>query len=286
VTSKEEDMATRGIRRRAGLLVGTGAAAIVFLAVAVAPAGALTYRTVYNNIPNPFPGNLPSLGYEATSTSEFGGQVDLAGSARKSPKVVVTMSSWACQRGHWFSGDCKSNSLATFSHPLTANIYAVNNDDSPGALLGSVTHEFNLPYRPSANDTKCTGSDAGKWWHRRSDTCFNGKATRITFTMGPMTIPDKAIVSVAYNTTHYGDSPIGEGAACFSGPGGCPYDALNVGVAAPPSVGSLPLPADAYLDSTWSGAYCDNGAGGTGVFRLDEGCWTGFQPAIKVAAHL
>lgn len=34
------------------------------------------------------------------------------------------------------------------------------------------------------------------------------------------------------------------------------------------------------------GAYCDNGVGGTGSFRLDEGCWTGYLPAIKVEANL
>ena len=48
-------------------------------------------------------------------------------------------------------------------------------------------------------------------------------------------------------------------------------------------MGTQPRPDDAYLYSTFGGAYCD-GSLGTGTFRLDEGCWTGFQPAIKVAA--
>jgi hypothetical protein len=268
-------------------MVAALVAAVAFLAVSVATAGAvLTYKTVYNNIPNPLPGNLPSLGYEATSTSEFGGQVGLAGNARNSPRVTVTMSSWGCQSGHWFSDDCQSTRRAKFSHPLTLNIYDVNPDDSPGTLLGAVTHVFNMPYRPSANDARCTGSDAGKWWHRRSDTCFNGKAFNVVFSMGNLApLPDEVIVSVAYNTTHYGESPIGEGAACFSSSAGCPYDALNVALAGSPTVGSQPLPHDAYLDSTWGGAYCDGGVGGTGTFRLDEGCWTNFQPSLKLQAR-
>src|SRR6185369_11016674 len=110
-----------------------------------------------------------------------------------------------------------------------------------------------------------------------------GFATPITFTANPsVTWPTNAIVSLAYNTTHYGYAPIGEAAACYTSGGGCGYDSLNVALTASPSVVSDPLPADAYLNSTWSGAYCDNGAGGTGTFRLDSGCWTGYQPAIEI----
>jgi hypothetical protein len=261
--------------------------AMAMLAVGVQSAGAvsLTYKTIYNNIPSPMPGNLPSEAFEAQSASEFGGQVQFAGTARNNPQLTVTMSSWGCQSGHWFSGDCHTSRGATFSHPITANVYAVGAGDSVGPLIGSVTHTFNIPYRPSANNTHCTGPNAGKWWHRRSNTCFNGKATNITFSMGSLQLPSKAIVSIAFNTSHYGYQPIGESAPCYTSAGGCGYDSLNVGLTAPPSVGSDPLPADAYLNSSWGGAYCDNGAGGVGVFRLDAGCWAGFQPAFKVRAR-
>jgi hypothetical protein len=33
-----------------------------------------------------------------------------------------------------------------------------------------------------------------------------------------------------------------------------------------------------------SAQYCDGGTGGTGTFRLDAGCWTGYQPAFQVKA--
>jgi hypothetical protein len=52
-----------------------------------------------------------------------------------------------------------------------------------------------------------------------------------------------------------------------------------------PSVGTDPQPADAYHNSAWSGSYCDSGVGGTGTFRLDAGCWTGYQPLFAVKAH-
>jgi hypothetical protein len=99
------------------------------------------------------------------------------------------------------------------------------------------------------------------------------------------TLPDKVIVSVAFSTTHYGHQPYGEGTACFANSAGCGYDSLNVGLSGTPTTGSDPLPNDAYLNSSWSGAYCDNGASGTGTFRLDSSCWTGYQPAIEVAAQ-
>ena len=275
------------VRRRAALLAASALTVIAGLAIAAASASALstTYKTVYNDIPSPFPGNVPSEAFEAQSAFEFGGQVQFAGTARNSPNIVVTMSSWGCESGHWNTGDCSTTAGATFSEPITANVYAVSGDNSPGTLIGSVTHTFNIPYRPSANYTHCTGANAGKWWHRRSNTCFNGKATQIKFSMGNIQLPDKAIVSLAYNTTHYGYQPIGEDAPCYTSDGGCGYDSLNVGLAAPPSVGTDPLPDDAYLNSSWAGAYCDGGTGGVGVFRLDQGCWTGFQPAIKVRAR-
>ena len=68
-----------------------------------APAGAAnpTPTPVYDSTVAPLPGNLPSVGFEATQTSEFGDQVSLGGTARELNNVVVTMSSWACQSGAW-----------------------------------------------------------------------------------------------------------------------------------------------------------------------------------------
>ena len=54
------------------------ATAIAAGALILAAAGAANAATVYNNIPGPLlPGNLPSVGTEAYSTSELGGLVQL-----------------------------------------------------------------------------------------------------------------------------------------------------------------------------------------------------------------
>lgn len=259
---------------------------VMILGAGSAFAGGNSQSTVYNNIPNPTPGNVPSIGYEATSTSEFGGQLGLDGTQRKNPEVTVLMSSWACKSGSWNNKNCITNPGSTFAHPITLNVYNVNSDDSVGSLIKSKTQTFTMPYRPTADDgTNCkdgSGNPTGAWWD--GTTCLNGKAFKISFDLDGVTLPDNVIVGVAYNTSHYGSTPIGT-QACNATPQGCPYDALNVGTNSAPSVGTAePSNDDAYLKSTWNGAYCDTG-GPTGTFRLDATCWTGYLPAFKVEAE-
>jgi hypothetical protein len=266
-----------------------GAAALATLAVAAvlaAPAGAASTTAIYDNIPSPLPGNLPSIAFEATGTAEFGDRVAFsAGSPRLATTVDVVMSSWGCQAGHWNTGDCVTAPGAAFTHPITLNLYAVGAGNAPGALLGTVTQTFAIPYRPSADPVNCTGANAGKWFDSASSTCFNGYATTITFDLSSLqlTLPDQLIFGIAYNTTHYGYAPIGEAAPCYSSPGGCGYDSLNVGTADPAttlSAGSNPAPADAYQDTNYNS--CSNGA--IHPFGLDAGCWTGIKPAVRFNA--
>jgi hypothetical protein len=243
-------------------------------------------RVVYDNIPSPAPGNVPSIGFAATSTSEFGGQVGLDGSARKDPTVKVLMSSWACKSGTWNAKNCITNPGSTFTHPVTLNVYEVGDNNSAGDLITSETKTFTMPYRPTADDgTNCNGANAGKWWD--GENCNNGKAFKIEFDLDrDVVLPDQVILGVAYNTSNYGESPLGNATACYSTPQGCSYDSLNVGTNPSPTKGqALPSENDAYQNSTWTGAYCDNGAGGVGTFRLDAGCWTGFLPAFEVSAQ-
>src|ERR1700682_5714277 len=111
---------------------------------------------IYNNIPNPLPGNLDSWGYEATGTSEFGDRVAFAPATGRAAKTVtVTMSSFGCQAGHWYSSDCNTAPGATFSHPITLNIYVVGSGNAPGALLGTVSQTFAIPFRPSVDLVNC-----------------------------------------------------------------------------------------------------------------------------------
>jgi len=177
-------------------------------ALVVAPIGLLSLggtaaasssSVVYNNIPSPQPGSVASEAFEAQSASEFGGQIQLAGTARTNPTVTVLMSSWGCQSGHWYSGDCSTASGATFSEPITLNVYDVGTNGAVGTLITSSTKTFNIPYRPSADNANCTGSDAGEWYSASDNTCYNGFATPISFSLTGLTLPDKVIVSVAFN---------------------------------------------------------------------------------------
>ena len=59
--------------KRAATLAAALIAATAAFALAAASASAS--EVLYTNIPKPMPGNLPSQGFEATGTSEFGGLV-------------------------------------------------------------------------------------------------------------------------------------------------------------------------------------------------------------------
>ena len=101
---------------------------------------------VYDNVPSPLPGNSPSLGFEATSTSEFGGQVALAGSNRLARSATVVMSSWGCETGG--GAACQTTPGATFSEPITLNLYAVGANNSVGSKLGLGHADLQHPVPP------------------------------------------------------------------------------------------------------------------------------------------
>src|SRR5881392_4446377 len=148
---------------------------------------------IYNDIPNTLAGNYPSQPFEAQSASEFGDRLAFTGVARKLTTVTVTMSSWGCQSGHWYSGDCVTPSGATFTHPITINVYAVGSGNQPGALLATKTQAVAIPYRPSADLVNCTGGDAGKWYSAGENHCYNGYAANITIDLSSLgaTLPNQ-----------------------------------------------------------------------------------------------
>ncbi|WP_157171750.1 hypothetical protein [Nocardia higoensis] len=204
-----------------------------------------------------------SLGFEAQATNEFGDAVGLAGTARQLASMQVLFASFACgTSGHWNTGDCVTASGATFDIPITAKVYSVGNLTTP---LATVTQTFSVPFRPSADNTNCTGTNAGKWFNPNGapnlsgslpngGRCQNSIATILTFNFpAGTTLPDQVVWTVSYNTTHYGYSPVGEGAACYSTPLGCPYDSFNVGATdfpnAPYAGTDLP-PANTAYSST------------------------------------
>ncbi len=244
-------------------------ALLAVTATAALAAGTASAALIYDNQPAPLPKNLVSLGFEATSTSEFGGQVEFAGTARTSPTVSVTMSSWACQNLQTGAA-CASSPHSSFSWPITLNVYEVGPENSVGALIVSKTQNVNVPFRPSASK-HCTANSEGAVGYGKE--CFHGLAFKVPFSLEGTTLPAKAIISVAYNTTDYGYAPthsadVGE-------------DSLNVGLAGTPSVGSDPLPEDAYVNSSWSEMY--GGMGTVGTFSI-AGEWAEYQPVFKIKA--
>jgi len=235
-------------------------------------------------------GNLPSVGGEAYAFAELGNQITLTRAA-KAGTVVITLSSWACQAGTWYGDDCVTAAGAKFTEPITLNIYDAPTSTTPptvvpGARILSVTKTFSIPYRPSANATKCTGSNAGTWYDSALGSCFNGLATNITFNLTSLhlSLPQNLVFGIAYNTSDYGYAPYGDSTACHSTPEGCPYDSLNIGLSQDPtnvSRGTDPNPGTIYQNSPLGGEYCDGGTGGTSIFRLDspgDPCWGVVSP--------
>jgi hypothetical protein len=249
-------------------------------------------QTIYRTVQQPLPGNVASYGFEADSASEFGDEVTFAHSQRRLRTVTVTMSSWGCQQGAWFSGDCNTTPGAKFSVPITLNLYnAATTAPSvtpvtPGSRIASVTKTFRIPYRPSAS-ARCTGASAGEWFLKHHG-CFNGKAANIVFDFSSLhlKLPNTIVFGVAFNTTHYGYEPIGESAPCFTSSGGCPYDSLNVGLAPSVKVGSKPYPGTAFQYTSARSSLCD-GTPDLNEFNLDSptsACWAGNIPAVQFRA--
>jgi hypothetical protein len=254
---------------------------IALVAAMLMTAGAMVQaQVIYDSTVSPLPGNLPSVGAEAYSFTELGDEVTFAGTSRKLVSVNATLSSWGCQSGTWYKANCVTTPGATFTVPITINIYNTGvSNIVAGSLIATRTQTFSVPYRPSGDSVHCTG---GRWYDAGSATCFNGKATNITFDFSSMniTLPNTVVYGIAYNTSHYGPAPIGETAACFTTSGGCPYDSMNIALGPLVNVGSKPFFRTLYQNAVFAGDYCDGQPGG--IMRLDSpgnACWYDNDPS-------
>ena len=207
-------------------------------------------EVIFDNTPASLPGNVPSLGYQATSTAEFGNQISFAGASRDLTTVKIIMSDWANQADWPGVGDATG-----YDHPITLNFYNPGSGTSVGSLIASKTQTVHVP------------------WHTVNG--FSGTAFPVDFDFTGTTVPNTVIFGVAYNTQVYGANPIGV-------PG--PYNSLNYGlVDNAPSVGTDVDPDDTYWNTSFANFYADGGAAGVGVFRQDTG-WSLNVPAIQVNA--
>jgi hypothetical protein len=257
------------ISRRRLLSVPTAALLTAVIAAPIALAAGAT--TTYNAIPSPLPPNLPSLGFEATSTAEFGDDVLLAAGPRRLGTVTVTMSDWA------LAATYPSLPASGWSHPITVNLYNVDHSGivpAVGSLIATKTQTFAIPWRPAADPT-CSDPVA---WRAGDGNCYHGLAFNITFDLTSLNVslPNEVIYGIAYNTADYGALPIHAAG---------PYNSLNVGVAeGAPTAGTDVDLDDVFINSTWAGLYTDGGASGVGIFRQDTG-WTGSVPAASIATY-
>jgi hypothetical protein len=232
-------------------------------------------QVIYDSIPTPLPGNVTSLGFSCCGLNEVGDQVQFAGTNRTLSFVTVIMSDWACESGDWTgaTGACITTSGATFSHPITLNIY-----DNSLNLLATKTQDFDIPYRPSQNPANC-GPETHTWYDPSADTCYNGLAFRITFDFSSLNpvLPDEVIFGVTYNTSNQGYNPIGT-------PG--PYDSLNVAlrdyaVFGPPLSKGTDVNPDAIFLSCTNGVEC---ADVSAVLHEETG-WA-YTPAVSFTTVL
>jgi uncharacterized protein YjdB len=282
--------------------IGVGTAAITATQAGVSGTTTLTVGptcgtgdgptiAAYNAIPSEAVNCSPaSESFEGDATSEIGDEVGLApGTGRTLVSLKVVFVSYGCGvSGHWYDGSCVTSSGATtFDHPITANIYDCSGAQCPGALLATVTQTQTIPYRPSADPTNCPTSQA-KWFNPFNITspggkCEGGISTVLTFTFStPVTLPDQVLWTVAFNTTHYGPMPIGEGAACSSSASGCAYDSLNVGdetYANAPYAGTDIDPNGVFINSANPVNYCGLPSGALGPATP---CWTTFTPLGEI----
>lgn len=182
---------------------------------------------VYDSIPETPPASYPSLGYQATQTAELGDLVELAGTDRDLQTITVGLVSWACETG---GGEtCATTPGSSFTHPITITLYEEGTAPAPGAVIATLTKDVAVPYRPSA-DPSCPS--ATQWYSEVLDTCQNGFLflEEFDFASQVVSLPDRVVVSVSFNTNTWGYEPIGA-------PG--PYQSLNVAViSTAPTVGT------------------------------------------------
>ena len=229
--------------------LSTLAAAFAVAAVLAAPAGAVTPTVIYNAIPATLPPNVASLGFEATSTSQFGDYVHLAGTDRILGSVTVTMSDWALYAD--YATDARySGNTAVWSHPITLNVYSnhLGANGAPDTLLATTTRTITIPWRPVA-DLTCAGGTA---WRAADGNCYNGIAFNAMFDLSTpsVTLPNDVIVGVAYNTADYGAAPLH-----LAGP----YNSLNVGAPSgqTASVGTDDSADSVFWNTSFAGFYAD-----------------------------
>lgn len=215
---------------------------------------------VFDSIPSPTPGNVPSEGFQCCQNAGLGDMIQLeADTPRTAGYMTVLMSSWSLHSNYL------SMPAVGYTHPVTLNIYA---DAAAAAAHGTPyatkTQVFDIPWRPAGSYEDCPVDDGyGPKWKSSNGTCYNGYAFTIVFDLRSLSInlPESFVYEVAYNTQTWGYQPLNL-------PG--PYESLNVGVNSTPPVTGDINPDEVYRSM-------NNGANGL----LPESGWAPYTPAVQ-----
>lgn len=160
-------------------------------------------QVVYNDSPNPLASSYLSYAFQAQSLSALGNFIQLAGTARKLESCDVILVNWA-KASDWPA--LAAANPAGYVHPITLTIYEVTSSNQ-FVFRTEATQNVVVPWRPL---TLPNGNPYP----------YFGCAFRanIPFLNG-ITLPERVLIMVSFNTQNSGFSPIGS-------PG--PYDTLNV----------------------------------------------------------
>ena len=149
-------------------------------------------EVIYNSIPaGTLAANYTSQPYQAQQVSEFGDRVSFGGSARQLSSASVTMSMWGRYEDWNVGGQYYGTGAyagAGYTQSFTFNIYNAGTGSTPGSLIGSVTQDKYIQYRPTV-------------W-----ASANGIAQNITFDLSGLgiTVPESIVWGLAFNTQTYG----------------------------------------------------------------------------------
>lgn len=162
------------------------------------------------------------------------------------------------------------------------NIYEVGAANAVGNLLGTVQRSVYVPYRPSADPVLCPSTNAapGDFYDAASGQCHGGLyfVTSFDFSSLNLTLPDRVIVSAAFNTSTSGYAPVGPVA-----PGDEDgFDALNMALDGvnPPNTGTFVNAM--YI--AWTPALSLSGPSAWGAYYLPKIALYGVEPATTPVA--
>jgi MYXO-CTERM domain-containing protein len=172
-------------------------------------------EVIFNSIPGTLAANYTSQPYQSQQVSEFGDRISFGGSARQLSAASVTMSMWGRYEDWNVGGQYYGTGAYAgdgYTQRFTFNIYNAGTGSTPGSLIGSVTQDKYIQYKPTV-------------WNLPSGSPASGIAQTISFDLsglvlaGGITLPESIVWGLAFNTQTYGVSPTGVNG---------PYNQLNV----------------------------------------------------------